>query len=382
MRPLSRPERTGFTLIELLVVIAIIAILIGLLLPAVQKVREAANRSVCTNNLKQIGLAAHNYESSYRLLPHSGQCESTGSSTTTYMTQSTQTILLPFIEQDAVYRLMDQTATGNTYGALDPTGQFHLVNGAQLHPKSKGAVYNDTNFPNTVAAAKTSIKTYICPSVPLAPVGRSPDGYGVIDYMVACSSDIEDGRGGTAPVGVIGERPGSARRLETSDQGMLNCDGRRLAAVLDGTSNTLLMIEDASRAYPTVATFGSGSSRKSPIADGVPGDGINCSADCRRMYAWADPDAGGNGVSGPSNAILGGSKQAKVNNYNSTPGGPAQCPWTTNNCGPNDEPFSFHGGGVNAVMGDGSVRFIPDSIAPLTLKYITGATDGQVVTLD
>ncbi len=371
--------RPGFTLIELLVVIAIIAILIGLLLPAVQKVREAANRSICTNNLKQIGIAVHNYESSYRLLPHSGQCESTGSSTTTYMTQSTQTILLPFLEQDAIYRLMDQTATANSYGPLHSSGLYHLANGAQLHPNSKGAVYNDPNFPNTVSAAKTMIKVYICPSVPIPAAGRSPDGYGVIDYMVASSSDIEDGRGGLNPPGTIGERPNSTRRLETSDQGMLNCDGRKMAAVLDGTSNTLLMIEDASRSHPSVETFGSGSSRQSPILDGVAGDGT-CVNNCRRMYAWADPDAGGNGVSGPHNSA--GSKQAKVNNNNAPFGGPGTCKWTTNNCGPNDEPFSFHGSGVNAVMGDGSVRFINDSITPLTLKYIVGATDSQVVTLD
>ncbi|MEY3173744.1 MAG: hypothetical protein RLZZ436_1658, partial [Planctomycetota bacterium] len=100
-------SRHGFTLIELLVVIAIIAILVALLLPAVQQAREAARRTQCKNNLKQIGLAVHNFESTYSRLPHSGQCDSTGGASTTYMTQSTPTLLLPYIEQVNVYQLMD-----------------------------------------------------------------------------------------------------------------------------------------------------------------------------------------------------------------------------------------------------------------------------------
>src|SRR5205809_133412 len=103
----GRARRAGFTLIELLVVIAIIGVLIGLLLPAVQKVREAANRMSCTNNLKQIGIAVHNYHDAASKLPHPGQCDSTGTATTVYMTESTATLLLPYIEQDNVYKLMD-----------------------------------------------------------------------------------------------------------------------------------------------------------------------------------------------------------------------------------------------------------------------------------
>ena len=327
-----RVRKSAFTLIELLVVIAIIAILIGLLLPAVQKVREAAARMTCSNNLKQIGLAVHNYASANDVLPHSGQCDSTGGGTTTYMTQSTATILLPYIEQDNVYRMMEHQING--YVA------YNGLNTAVIHPKALGAVYNDPNYPNTMAAAKTVIKTYICPSTPVGPDRGDPAGYGPWDYMFVAVSDIEDGltTGGDSPVGT---RPfAAARRAQQAMQGMLTCDGRKIGAVPDGTSNTILCIEDAGRAHPNAGQFASLSSRPSPIAsDPIAWTGGSTGG--RRMYAWADPDAVTNGLSGPDRAIAPGSRTAAINNYANPVGGPAECRWTNNNCGPNDEPFGF-----------------------------------------
>src|ERR1041385_3494299 len=102
-----RPARRAFTLIELLVVIAIIAVLIGLLLPAVQKVRESANRMKCSNNLRQLGLALHHYESSYQCFPTSGEGPNTTHQFTTFDTVSTIPAILPYIEQENVAKLID-----------------------------------------------------------------------------------------------------------------------------------------------------------------------------------------------------------------------------------------------------------------------------------
>lgn len=362
-------RRAGFTLIELLVVIAIIAVLIALLLPAVQQAREAARRSQCKNNLKQIALGCHNFESTYRAFPSPGQCDSTGGASTVYMTQSPATQVLPYIDQANVYNLMDHNLQ---YASMAGAGYTM----SQIHPNSKGAVYNDPNYPNTVAAAKTQIPVFICPSTPIAPTGRSPDGFGVWDYMFIAISDIEDGSGGT-PDSPIGTRPiASAQKTFMARQGHLSCEKNwGFGNITDGTSNTILCIEDAGRAHPSVATFGSQSARPSPVAGEGPAYSGGASGG-RRMYAWGDPDSTTNGLSGPSNST--GSRIAKVNNYSSPMGGPAACSWTVNNCGPNDEPFSFHVGGCHAAMGDGSVKFLSENMDTLTLKYIAGSQDGKV----
>lgn len=371
--------KSAFTLIELLVVIAIIAILIGLLLPAVQKVREAAARTTCQNNAKNMGLAAHNHLSTYGVFPHPGQLDSTGTATTFYMPHSFGTQLLPYIEMETVYKMFDHTT--NIFNQASATGtpaiagyRAYVATGG-LHLSAKGRDYADPAFPTGWTAASTVIKTFICPSTPIGATGRGAGdngaGLGGVDYMVPVMSDVDD----TTKV------RNAAQPRTTMAFGMLGLDKGPLSCS-DGTSNTIMIIEDAGRAYTTVGIFGSGSSRPSPLTNSpkpAVGDAA-ANANARRVYAWADPDAFGNGFSGPSNST--GSRVAKINNNASPVGGPTSCSWKTNNCGPNDEPFSFHTGGVTGVMGDGSVRFVRDSIDALVLKYAIGASDGQLTDLD
>ena len=363
--------RRGFTLIELLVVIAIIAILIALLLPAVQQARESARRTQCKNNLKQLGLAVHNFESTYNKLPHPGQCDSTGGASTVYMTQSTPTLLLPYIEQANVYAQMDHQLTYAQMGTK--TTPYTMT---AVHPDSLGAVYHDPDYPNTVAAAKSQIDAFICPSTPIPSGTRSPDRYGVWDYMFISVTDVEEQTGQTDPQGT---RPTvTARRTAMTRQGALSCEKKwGFGSITDGTSNTILCIEDAGRAHPNAGIFASLSTRPSPIAEGPAGVGIASGA--RRMYAWADPDSGTNGLSGPSNAIAPASQQVAINQNRTPQGGPASCLWTQNNCGPNDEPFSWHIGGCQAVLADGSVRFLSDNIDWRILKWLAASQDGNVI---
>jgi prepilin-type N-terminal cleavage/methylation domain-containing protein len=211
---LRRRDRLGFTLIELLVVIAIIAVLIGLLLPAVQKVREAAARIQCANNLKQFGLALHNFHDTYGKLPYArskgGENRSTWAK-----------LILPFIEQQNIYTSFTVPIAG-----VNQTDGFN-----NLVP-SLGSPPN----PQVLAAAQAQVKLFICPSrrgppvlCPIDPAYPNLTGMGS-DYA-GCNGDGTIN--GTVYTGMIG----------FLSSGTHTQAGVPFLSVTDGLSNTIMIGE-------------------------------------------------------------------------------------------------------------------------------------------
>ncbi len=327
----ERPR--GFTLVELLVVIAIIGILIGMLLPAVQMVREAARRTACANNMRQMGLAIHNYESAHRKFPSAGQAKRGGTGPNAGQnvffndrqelesfggaSQSVQTYILPFIEEDNIYDLFNI----NYRYDISPTG-----------PEA----------PTNQEGAKQAISTFICPSTG-RPSRTDAEGYGYTDY--------------SAPVTV---RPGlNGNPSQPRFKCALNGDSSRfMSSITDGTSNTVAIAEDAGRV--DVARGGFMVIKTEIMDDGTSAD--------RRSWAWADPDNAYN-------------VDDLVNNNQTPVGGPPGCTWDIVNCGPNEETFSYHPAGANVVFCDGSVHFLTESIDAVTFAAIMSKDGNEVETI-
>jgi prepilin-type N-terminal cleavage/methylation domain-containing protein/prepilin-type processing-associated H-X9-DG protein len=320
-----RPDRRGFTLVELLVAIGIIALLIGLLLPAVQKVREAANRARCSNNLKQIGTACLGYENSQQKMPP-GYFLDAANPPAPYPLNAHGwgTYLLPHIEQDALARPYDFT--------------FPI-----LHP------------PNA-AVIRTTVATFLCPSAPVRdptytdttsfpPLVWSGAGgdYGPLDTIHPTAVAYFGYPAGTDVSGALKPVARGPAALLASVAAVPS-EQRTILSITDGTSNTVMVTEDAGRPARYVAG--------SPFGGYVKGAG------------WGDPFSQfalrGVTVTGPG--------------ATTSPGG------CVVNCDNDREVYSFHPGGANAVFADGSVRFLRTTIAPTALAAMVTAGCGEAVT--
>ncbi|MBI2807725.1 MAG: DUF1559 domain-containing protein [Planctomycetes bacterium] len=233
----TRKSRLAFTLIELLVVIAIIAILIALLVPAVQKVREAANRTYCSNNLKQIAIATHLYHDANRKFPYAVRDRQPGEATATWVTG--HILILPYLEQDAVARRWDPKL-----------------------PRNSTVDSNGDGFTNAMLQ-QMLIPTYVCPTMS-PPTAALPENRAYTSYLFcAGTQDVvllhyynaygvpEPAFNGTI---VPTLDPSYAANAASPNRGTVT----RMASIVDGTSNTFLVGETdfAPQGVPSTAMGG------------------------------------------------------------------------------------------------------------------------------
>ena len=324
---MSKSKKRGFTLVELLVVIAIIGILIGMLLPAVQQVREAARRISCANHLKQSGLALLNYESALQKFPEGN------TPTNKIIGHSFWVSALPYAEQNNLSSRYDLTASGWTGGA------------------------DYGNRPNGVALRGVEIPFLICPSSAM-PVFAS---YGSADEVEGNfpSSETE------VPTGMVGNYVGIAGSANPNTEqyagrdasvislgGILRNDvGVGFGDMTDGSSNTMLIGEQSDFMFRQ-----SGGVRSNTDARSGMGHGFNAGAKLR-----------------PRNRIFNITTIAAAINQKNIDLAVGSAEF-----GASKPLVSAHTGGVNACFADGSVHFLNDSLDLVTLFNLADRSDGNV----
>jgi prepilin-type N-terminal cleavage/methylation domain-containing protein/prepilin-type processing-associated H-X9-DG protein len=336
-------SRAGFTLIELLVVIAIIAILIGLLLPAVQKIREAANRMKCSNNLKQIGLGLHNFNDTNGTLPPGGSNDripwgnagvngsAWGSSWLVY--------ILPYVEQDNIYRQW-QFNGGSGWGGPSQNNNAPIVNNKTIPiyrcPSSPLDKMQQAGYANPVAVP-LMIPNY---------VGIAGAANGLIANFTDSSRVFSGGAGISTNNGVLYAHSAVAISTVTAQ---------------DGLSNTMMVSEHGNFITDT------GGGKQVWTASGP------------HSWIMGAQDLGAYTNNGQDNREFNCTSIRyqinQVKGWQDNPGGTG----VGFNTGANIPLNSTHPGGVNALLGDGSVRFLRDSITLQILAQLAIRDDGTVL---
>lgn len=311
-------RRNGFTLVELLVVIAIIGILVGLLLPAVQAAREAARRMQCTNNLKQIGLAIHNYESSIKRLP-------AGSFPVNDATP--HTVLLPYLEGSNAFSLFNFSVS---------------LNGSALNS----------------AAIRQTIPFYICPSS-IPRVGFTWAGH--TDYMQSMGANAS-----------YSNRTGPFFRASAV----------RFADVTDGLSNTAFFSEIRRGPFVSGSSLGvipRTSNEYYSVATNLADGSWNATNQATYDVAVCDAPATSAWLYRGLQYYR-GLTVATFYNHTLTPNSRLRdCSGISNG---HLAARSYHTGGVNVVRGDGSVTFVSDSIDAVTWRAFGTVAGGETVTVE
>jgi len=354
----THSRHRGFTLIELLVVIAIIAILIALLLPAVQQAREAARRTQCRNNLKQIGLAMHNYLDSHQAFP---SLRHTGTSPAG-IHNGWGVKILPYLDQGPIYT------------------QFDLNK-----PWYQGPL--DTPPSSNLTLSQTRLAAYLCPSALDRSAFPAPNPTGVVlstPFSTAPTTTTDPDSApvrNTAPSDYIGFYSGGGYPVPLLDDSgallpatatagiefALSPGGyRKIAAITDGTSNAIFISECSGRPLHYIrgkkqnglSALGSGTATVTPaFAD--------------RKYTqppWSDWG------SGPSTAFAffdGSGTEGRI-----AAGAISQCAINCNNVA---GIYSFHVGGAHALLADGSVRFLGENMSSTVVGRLLLMNDGNVV---
>ncbi len=305
-------RRRGFTLVELLVVIAIIGVLVALLLPAVQAAREAARRSQCSNHHKQMAIAIHNHHDTYNYLPfREGRFTAFPSS---YQGRKSGFItMLPFMEQQPLYDqiMTEQVIGGTTFSAGGP------------EPWS-----------GSYTPWKARIKTFFCPS----DASANSTGVEHINYMLCSGDSIGQNYSNNQSRGMFG--------YTSTDKGF------RLADVTDGLSNTLAVSE---------RRRGNSSVRETQTGQ-QSGEWFTTPNGCLSQYnrttkTWAITASTWSGVRWPDGGMGFGGLTTNA------PPNSVSCAWNAHDAQNGlYPPSSYHPAGVNAAMGDGSVRFISQNI--------------------